>query len=253
MPLPAEIRSFAVKDADVSGIFRVSVLGQDGAESLPSAPVTVDTNAPRVVVISPPTTAMAGQPLDIEARVSSGFVPEEVWAELRYRRPGAKEWISLPMNRRCRAIFAARIPAGSVSTGGIEYHIVANAAGRKALYPVTAPEISALITVEAGVAAPNPLAPASLTLDPDGKMLRWTAVSGNVFWYRIYRSKHARFTPGRENFLTYVFKNTLAFTDREPDFEDRPLTGVYYYRVTAVDRSGNESRPTRPVRVENID
>jgi hypothetical protein len=250
-PLSAKVSSFTFKSADVSGIFRVSVLGPDGSESLPSAPVTVDTNAPRVVVISPPSTARAGQPLDIEARVSSGFVPEEVSAELRYRGLGAKKWVSLPMNRRCRAIFAARIPAGSVSTGGIEYQIVANAGGRKALYPATAPEISALITVEAGVAAPKPSAPASLTLDADGKTLRWPPASGNVFWYRIYRSKDARFTPGRENFLTYVFKNTLTFTDREPDFEDRPLTGVYYYRVTTVDRLGNESQPTRPVRVEN--
>jgi len=252
-PLSAKISSFTFENADVSGIFRVGVLGPDGSESLQSPPVTVDTNAPRVVVISPPTTAMAGQPLDIEARVSSGFVPEEVSAELRYRSLGAKKWVSLAMNRRCRAIFAARIPARSVSTDGIEYQIVANAGGRKALYPVTAREISALITVETGVAAPKPSAPTSLTLDADGKTLRWPAASGNVFWYRIYRSKDARFAPGRENFLTYVFKNTLTFTDREPDFEDRPLTGVYHYRVTAMDRLGNESRPTRPVRVENSD
>jgi len=244
-PLSPQASSFTHHTADVSGSFRVSALAADGTESQCGAPVTVDTNAPRVVVISPPTTAIAGQPLDIEARVSTGFVPEEVSAELHYRSPGAKQWLHLSMNRRCRAIFAARIPASAITPDGTEYYIVANAGGRKASYPVTAPETSAFVSVESAMPQSRPSAPASLTADANGKTLHWSAATGDVFWYRLYRSKESRFTPGRENFLTYVYKNTLTFSDCEPDFEDRPLVGVYYYRATAVDRFGNESSPTR--------
>jgi hypothetical protein len=56
--------------------------------------------------------------------------------------------------------------------------------------------------------------------------------------------------PGRDTFLTYVFMNTLAFSDREPDFDDRPLTGTCFHRLTAMDRTGNESQPTPAVKVE---
>ena len=243
-PLPANADSFTHKTTDVSGSYRISALAEDGTESQHGAPVTVDTKAARVVVISPPTTAIAGQPLDLEARVSSGFVPEEVSADLQYRSTGAKRWMYLPMNRRCRAIFAARIPAIAVTPNGIEYIIVANAGGRKSSYPVTAPETSAIVSVESVMPQAQPLIPASLTVDADGKTLHWSAAAGDVFWYRLYRSKESQFAPGRENFLTYVYKNTLTFSDCEPDFEDRPLSGVYYYRVTAVDRLGYESPPT---------
>jgi hypothetical protein len=249
-PLPATSSSFTHVAADVSGIFRVSVLAADGAESLQGAPVTVDTSTPRVVVISPPGSAICGQALDIEARVSSGFVPDGISAELQYRSPGASAWVRLPMTRRCRAIFAARIPAAALSTNGIEYQIVANVGAMKAMYPVTAPELSAMITVETGTPTPPPSAPKSLVMDADGKTMRWSTAPENVFWQRIYRSKDANFTPGRDTFLTYVYKNTLAFADGDPDFEDHPLTGSYYYRITALDRLGNESEPTAPVKMD---
>jgi len=120
----------------------------------------------------------------------------------------------------------------------------------KATYPVTAPELSALITVETGNRTPPPSAPTALTLDADGTTLRWSVATGNVFWLRIYRSKEANFTPGRDTLLTYVYQSTLAFADCEPDFDARPLTGAYYYRITALDRLGNESEPTAAVMVD---
>lgn len=249
-PLPANSSSCTLKAADVSGIFRMSALAADNAESAHGAPVTVDTSTPRVVVISPPGSAISGQAMDIEARVSSGFVPDEISAELQYRSLGAPTWVSLPMPRRCRAIFTARIPAAAMSGDGIEYQIAANVGGKKILYPVTAPELSALITVEAGTPVPPPSAPESLILDADGRTLRWAPTSGNVFWQRLYRSKDANFTPGRDTLLTYVYKNTFAFADCDPDFEDHPLTGAYYYRITALDRLGNESQPTAAVMVD---
>ena len=249
-PLPATSGSFSHVTADVSGIFRVSVIAADDAESPLGTPVTVDTTAPRVVVISPPGSAMSGQAVDIEARVCSGFVPDEVSAELRYRSLGAPVWVALPMKRRCRAIFAARIPADAVATKGLEYQIVARVGGMKATYPVTAPEFSALITVEAGTPTAPPAVPQWLPVDADGKTLHWAPANGNIRWQRIYRCKDANFTPGRDTFLTYVSKNTHAFTDGEPDFEDRPLTGTYYYRITALDRLGNESQATAAVKVQ---
>jgi len=249
-PLPANNNSFTIETADVTGTFRVSALAKDGTESPHGAPVTVDTTAPRVVVISPPGSAISGQAVDIEARVCSGFVQDKVSAELLYRTPGATAWVRRPMIRRCRAIFATRIPADAVSPDGIEYQIVAHAGAENAMYPSTAPELNALITVETGTPTPPPSPPESLTLNSDAKTLCWSPSPANVFWQQIYRSRQANFTPGRDTFLTYLYKNTLAFRDDDPDFEDHPLTGAYWYRITTLDRLGNESQPTAALKVE---
>ena len=248
-PLPADSNTFIYRTADVTGTFRVSALAKDATESRHGTPVTVDTTAPRVVVISPPCSAMPGRAVDVEARVCSGFVPEDVSVDLLYRNPAATTWVRLPMTRRCRAIFAACIPAEVVSAGGVEYQIVAHAGGKSAMYPVTAPELNAMITVEAGKPTPPPSAPGSLTLNADAKTFHWSPVPGNIFWQRVYRSRNPDFTPGRDTFLTYLYKNTLAFRDDEPDFEDHPLTGAYWYRITVLDRLGNESPPTAAVEV----
>ena len=249
-PLPATRSSYNYLTGDVSGTFQVSVLAADGEDSLQCTPVTVDTSTPRVVVISPPTSAVPGQPVDIEARVCCGWLPDEVTAQLQYRRMGTERWVLLPMQRRCRAVFGARIPLDSLLEESIEYQICASVGGKPVMYPATAAEYSAFITMETGKFTPPPCAPKSLTLDADAKTLRWQVAPDPVFWWRIYRSNNANFTPGRDSILTYVYKNTQAFADCEPDFEDRPLTGAFYYRITSMDCLGNESAPSEAVRVK---
>jgi hypothetical protein len=71
-----------------------------------------------------------------------------------------------------------------------------------------------------------------------------------VFWYRIYRGEKPYFSPGAATLLTYVEKSTTGFEDSAAGFDGRPLQGVRYYRVSAVDAAGNEGSATAAVGVE---
>ena len=243
MPLDRGLTSYLVTNTDGRGSYCVSVLSAEGVESAKSAPATCDFAAPRVVVISPPTTAAAGLPIDIEARIESGFVPDSVSAELAFRSLGAADWIWLPMTRRSHSIFAARLPVEAVRAGGIEYIVTAKAGAQTVRYPVGAPQHPASVTVEDHPLKAPPAAPSSLALDPDGTTVRWQPAPAGVRWYRLYRSRQANLAPGPATLVTYFHRDTNAFADLEPDLEDRPLSGTYYYRLTAVNDEGQEGPP----------
>ena len=79
--------------------------------------------------------------------------------------------------------------------------------------------------------------------------LSWTTEDNSVFWYRIYRSNKPGFKASPANFVTYVAAGTTEFKDNGEGFDGAVLKGDWYYRITAVDRSGNESLPSKDVRV----
>jgi hypothetical protein len=75
-----------------------------------------------------------------------------------------------------------------------------------------------------------------------GVEVRWERVaSDDLAGYRVYRAR----TP------TGVYEpiSELIPADADRVFVDAGADGLHYYRVRAVDVSGNESRPTEPRRV----
>ena len=68
----------------------------DGTESLPSVPVTCEAGAadltpPHIVLISPPTSALEGAPVWVEARILDNRSHDYISATLHYRVPGARQ------------------------------------------------------------------------------------------------------------------------------------------------------------------
>ena len=253
-PLDATAARFEEKFNGVCS-YRVSALNARGEESPLSVKAAVaagqaDREAPRVVVISPPTVGVVGQPVDIEVRATDGRAYDCLNATLYYRAPGQWGWNKARMLRRCRAIFAFRIPSEKFTERGLEYYASVCDGANTGFYPVTAPELPARIVAETLASMTTPGAPGKLELAQDGRTFTWPAAAGDVFAYRLYRSRDAKCSPGRASLLTYVAECTTSFQDKEPDFEDRPLNGVYYYRVAAIDKAGNESGATQALAVD---
>ena len=238
---------------EADGRFRYTVteVVADGTESLPSVPVTceagkADHTPPHIVVISPPMSALEGAPVWIEARILENRSYANVSATLHYRVPGAKKWRRMPMSRRVKAIFTAQVPAREVTASGLEYYIEAADGSNVAFFPASAPAMPmSLVTYTAG-SQRSPAGPGLLSAKD--QTLSWT-LSPGAFWYRIYRSDHPRLEAGPDNLLTYVASGTTSFRDNGLDLTGRALTGVWYYRVTAVDKDDRESAPTKAAAV----
>ena len=232
--------------------YRITTVAADGAESLPSVPVTCEAGAadhtpPHVVVISPPTSALEGEPVWVEARILDNRMYDSISATLHYRVPGSKKWKSLPMTRRVKAVFTARIRARDVSANGLEYYVEASDGSNLARFPISAPAMPlSLVTCVTGSASGL----ASLnSLSSKDQTLSWSAYP-SAFWYRIYRGDRRRFRAGPDTALTYVASGTTTFRDNGLDFAGRKLTDASYYRLTAVDKDDRESAPTKAVLVE---
>ncbi|MEV6980385.1 LamG-like jellyroll fold domain-containing protein [Sphaerisporangium sp. NPDC051017] len=86
-----------------------------------------------------------------------------------------------------------------------------------------------------------PSAPGALTANPgEGKIaLAWQAATDDygISGYEIHRSKQADFTPSNTTKLATV--TGLSYTNT-----DLPGTGTYYYRVIALDNTGQPGAPT---------
>ena len=210
--------------------------------------VDPDAAPPRVVVISPPTSSLQGQGVDIEARIIDDREQGRLSAALCYRQPGARAWEKLQMDRRCRAIFGCRIPGEKISALGVEYCVTASDGTNSGCFPVTAPELPASLVVEAHGVATAPPAPRAISLS--GKTISWEAVGEDCFMYKIYRSTMPNFSPSIANYLCFVARGTTSLSDSENDYADQQKRGVYYYRVTAVDKTGNEGAATKALAVE---
>jgi hypothetical protein len=232
--------------------YTVTAVATDGTESLPSVPVTceagtADRTPPHIVLISPPTSALEGAPVWVEARILDNRSYENISATLHYRVPGAKKWQSMPMTRRVKAVFTAQIPARAVGASGLEYYVEASDGSNAALFPVSAPAmpISLVAYTTAGMVS-VPASPTSLS--STDRVLSWPPSPG-AFWYRIYRSDHPGFEAGPDTLLTYVASDTTSFRDNGLDFAGRKLAGTWYYRVTAADKDDRESAPTKAAAV----
>lgn len=222
----------------------VNTASQESPKSVPSVckAGNADTDAPNVVVVSAPTSGGIGQPVDVEARVLDDRTYNSVSATLYYRTLGTGGWTSLTMDRRVKAIFTAKIPAGAITTAGVEYYVSASDGTTNGYFPKTAPTIPMSLVGETISDTTAPGVPGNPTAN--GSTFQWGASTGDVHWYKIYRSMVSGFTPSKATFLTYVYKDTSSFQDKDTDFEGIRLNGIYYYRITAVDKSGNESAPT---------
>lgn len=246
----------AMKYTDqASGNFRYQVSavdrqGREGPRSVPSrCPAGhADRKAPRIVVISPPTSLMPGQGLEVKARVLDDRSYGCISAQLCYRRPGRNRWQVIPMERRTKAIFGARIPGAEMTEAGLEYHVQATDGDNTGVYPATAPQLN--LTAVAwhwpDRASPPPLKAVTLS----EQTLTWHKPAPDVFWIRIYRSRRPDFEPGPANALTYVPAGITRFKDNGLDWDGQPLTGTWYYRLATQDKSDNESKATRAVGIQ---
>ena len=239
--------------ADCICEYAVTVVSSAGEESPPSVPVRcpagkADTVAPHIIVISPPKSIPAGQGISVKARVLDNRSFELITARLFYRSPGQKDWKQMPMERRVKAIFAVHIPSRGISPNGLEFYVEASDGDSVSRYPASAPEMPLSVVVYANDDARSPERPQ----DERGadQTLSWKSTSTDVFWFRIYRSVHADFKIGPHNFLTYVYRSTTGYRDNGEDLNGSKLKGRWYYRITGVDRAGNESLPSQAIAIE---
>ncbi|MCX6134280.1 MAG: carbohydrate-binding protein [Ignavibacteriales bacterium] len=238
----------------LDGVFSYSVTarGMDGKESPLSVPVVcaagkADSTAPQIVLVSPPGTGVSGQPAWIKARILDTRSYDEISAKLYYRAPEQKKWNVVPMDRRTKAVFAAEIPGTDLTGKGVQYYIEASDGTNTAVYPPSSPAAPLSIAVSAASDSKWPLCPANIGLKE--RKLTWDSIGKDAFWYRIYRSNKPGFKAGPANLVTYVAAGTTGFKDNGEGFDGAALKGDWYYRVTAVSRSGVESPATPAVKI----
>lgn len=208
---------------------------------LPCYAGDADKTGPQIVVISPPTTVMAGQPVAVKARLLDNRADEWLTATLYYRKPGEPSWIKLPMTRKVKAVFTAAIPASAISNEGIQYYISATDGDNRSVFPADAP-LQSLSVVQEKMANTTMLSAPKLI--GNKQSIQWSAVPG-ANYYQVYRSTEKDFLPSPGNLLTYLAADAaLTFTDNGMDLLGQPLKGAWYYRVTAVDKNGYESKPS---------
>lgn len=224
---------------------------QDRSESPLSVPArclagNADTTPPQIVVISPPRSALRGQPIEIVARTIDNRDDALISAVCFWRSAGDKQWVAAPMPRRTKAIFAVSIAPKS-SAPLIEWYLQASDGANIAVYPANAPRgVMTTLVIPSQDDRP-PAAPARLEADKNA--LVWRHNGKDVWGFLIYRAKQPDFVAGPATFVTYVAANTLRYEDFPMDFDGNRLNGVWYYKVRAVDQLGNASQPTEAVSV----
>lgn len=151
----------------------------------------------------------------------------------------------IPQDYKAYGADAAEIPGKDVTSGGLEYYIVASDGTNTSRYPVSDCGRCMTVSVSGGkgcfdtaVDARNP---------GDGSII-WDKVEGATI-YRIYRSTSAGFRPDNTNYLTIAGRNSTRYADFNADYEGKPLKGTYYYRVVAIDENDNMSEPSKAVKV----
>ncbi|MDR3713288.1 MAG: carbohydrate-binding protein [Puia sp.] len=164
-PLAAGARQY---EDTANGLHRYEVYclfwGNDssnGSVAVTAVGGDADKMPPQIVVISPPTSVLAGQPAWIKARLLDNRSNELLSATLYYRRPGETSWTELPMARRIKSTFTGVIPANKITADGIEYYISASDGDNEGVFPADAPgKPLSLIQEVPPVPASAPVAPA---------------------------------------------------------------------------------------------
>ncbi len=200
-------------------------------------------------LISPPTSVASGHSVDLKVRLLDAKSYRSASARIRYRTPGETGWKVREMIRKTKAVFAVRIPVKDFTPDGLEYFVEASDGDSKTLYPPSGPDMPLSVIVHGGGHNAPPERVGELTADRGA--LSWTSAGKRAFWYRIYRSTDPSFLPGPATFLTYVASGTERFRDNGEGWDGRKLSGVLYYRVTAVDKEGSESAPSAAVSITN--
>jgi len=253
-PLPPTARSF---EDTVNGSFAYTVQAVDeqDRESSPSISArcqagTADASPPRIVVISPPGSAIEGQPVWLKARALDNRENGLISMTLHYRKPGGASYTALRMARRTKAVFTAAIPGREVAPAGLEYYFSATDGSNPSVFPPSAPALTLSLVAEPAAPGRVPSAPRRFCVR--GTVLSWekSVQGGEIAWYRIYRGTNRNFQPGPDSFLTYVAGETPRFEDNGMDLQGTPLLGLWYYRLTAVDAAGRESAPSSAVVVQ---
>lgn len=224
--------------------YQVSAV-REGKESIltPSVPCLAgkaDCEPVRVLSISPPTRALSGQPVDFSAILLDNSSPETLQAFLYYRIPGKETWNRLEMERQTDNIFGVRLTGRLITPDGLEYYVEGTDGKNTGVFPATAPELAAGLTVEenAGQEIPTPCIRSGLGIPA------WESVNGNVQWYRIYCGAEKDFKIGPQNYLTYVSRDTVSFRDANEKFSKWQTEQPWFYKVTAVDIDQRESLPS---------
>ena len=246
-PLNADSRKYTDTYNGDAEYTVTAIGGSESVKSIPSvcAAGTADSEGPQVIMVSPPQSVKAGQRFEVKARLLDGRTNSALSATLYVRTPGEDAFRAIPMERRTKAVFTAYLDAGSFTTAGIEYYIEAFDGTNKSVYPNAAPDVSAYCVVEGAVSA-APAAPQNVRAE--GTRVKWNHAD-DVYAYRIYRDTKSDFTPSNRTLVTYLNGDLYSFADGEVGFDGMPLPDITYYKVTAVDREGNESAPSDAVMI----
>ena len=119
----------------------VNAQGQEGEASIAQTCLagSGDQEAPQVFVVSPPTSVIEGQDLQVKARVLDGRVDACISAQIHYRPMGSEEaFVSEPMERRVKSVFTASLDTAGFADTGIEYYITVSDGDNQSVWPATA-------------------------------------------------------------------------------------------------------------------
>jgi len=232
--------------------YQVTAVNNQGHESPRSIPSlcpagSADEQAPRIIVISPPTSLTPGQALDVKATILDDRTYDSISAFLYYRKPGQKTWQQSLMERRTKAIFGKRVSGEAMTDAGLEYYVLASDGDNIDRYPATAPVLPLSVVAWHMEDTTAPDTPKQVAVSE--QILKWST-SNDAFWYRLYRSRQPDFRPGPASFLTYAPLDITAFKDNGLDWNGQLLKGRWYYRITAQDQSDNESPASQAIAVE---
>lgn len=252
-PLPQN-QTFYIDRANGKVTYNVETVTMDGRVSQRSASSTclagnADNQPPHVVCISPAGSRQAGQTVPVKVRLLDNRTDDLLHARLFYRYATDKQWHSMDMQRRTKAVFTADTPYRG---GLMTYYVEASDGKNTALFPPAAPQ-SVLSVIENNNPGHVPLTPPVMIVTAGQQIIQWKQPETPANRYHIYRSHHPGFKPSSATFLTYVSGDTFSFRDMGRDFDGAELKGKVYYCVTSVDEAGNESAPGGVVARDRID
>ena len=241
-PIPPNITEYnaVVKGEKEITVTAVSKNGEESPKAVRAKCQTggTDSEKPQIFVISPPQSTYSGQ-IELTARVLDNASNDSISATMFYRNIGEKNWQEITMERRSKAIFTVNLLIDNTT----EWYIKVSDGINTAYYPDSAPAVN-MTTVNCGEPKNKMAAP---VLSYNGEKLTWSKSEG-AYWYKIYRSENENFTPAKATYLTYVSDATTYFSDHNADFNGNIEIGKeYYYKVTAMDKSFNESLPSKAV------
>lgn len=197
-----------------------------------------DDRAPRLVLLSEPDQAVAGEQVPVAATVFDGRAADDLTATLHYRRIGAGEhWLTVPMTANVlgRAnTFYADIPASAINADSVEYYVSASDGTSTGFAPPGAPDATNTVGVwPATGEQPGPAGAVTVRRNSGGpgEVVSWQPAGGPVHEYAIYRGAAPGFRPDASSYLTYVAAQQRSYLDVH-------CASTCYYQVLATTLDG---------------